>query len=84
MKHHVTWNTVCGAVQNLPWRKNRSADNPRDFERVSVPAAWPLSTNPGLRVQNKYFPRFDDQCRRSLDQKQEAHARWNQDRSRVS
>ena len=27
-KHQVNWNTVCGAIQDLPWRNIWSADNP--------------------------------------------------------
>ena len=28
IKHKVNWNTVCGAMQDLPWRNIWSADNP--------------------------------------------------------
>ena len=28
VKHQVNWNTVCGAIQDLPWRNIWSADNP--------------------------------------------------------
>ena len=28
LKHQVNWNTVCGAIQDLPWRNNWLADNP--------------------------------------------------------
>ena len=28
LKHQVNWNTVCGALQDLPWRNIWSADNP--------------------------------------------------------
>ena len=27
-QHQVNWNTVCGAVQDLPWRNIWSTDNP--------------------------------------------------------
>ena len=27
-KHQVNWNTVCGAMQDPPWRNIWSADNP--------------------------------------------------------
>ena len=27
-KHQVNWNTVSGAIQDLPWRNIWSADNP--------------------------------------------------------
>ena len=26
-KHHVNWNTVCGAIRDLPWRNIWLADN---------------------------------------------------------
>ena len=28
LKQQVNWNTVCGAIQDLPWRNILSADNP--------------------------------------------------------
>ena len=28
LKHQVNWNTVCGAIQDLPWRNIWHADNP--------------------------------------------------------
>ena len=28
LKHQVNWNTVCGGMQDLPWRNIWSADNP--------------------------------------------------------
>ena len=28
LKHHVNWNTVCCAIQDLPWRNMWCADNP--------------------------------------------------------
>ena len=28
LKHYVDWNTVCGAIQDLPWHDIWSADNP--------------------------------------------------------
>ena len=31
LKHQVNWNTVCGAIQDLPWRSTWSADNPIDI-----------------------------------------------------
>ena len=27
-KHHVNWNTVCGAIDDLPWRNIWLAENP--------------------------------------------------------
>ena len=31
LKHQVNWNTVCGSMQDLPWRNIWSADNPAWF-----------------------------------------------------
>ena len=28
LKHQVNWNTVCGAIRDLPWRNIWSSDNP--------------------------------------------------------
>ena len=28
LKHQINWNTVCGAIQDLPWHNIWSADNP--------------------------------------------------------
>ena len=28
LKHQVNWNTVCGAMEDIPWRNIWSADNP--------------------------------------------------------
>ena len=28
LKHQVNWNTVCGAIQDLPWHNIWHADNP--------------------------------------------------------
>ena len=37
-----------------------------------------------IRVPNKDTPWFDDQCSHAFGLKQEAHLRWNRDRSRVN
>ena len=37
-----------------------------------------------IRVHNKNTPLFDDQCRRALGLKKEAHLRWTSDRSFVN
>ena len=31
LKHQVNWNTVCGAIQDLPWRNIWHAGNPFKF-----------------------------------------------------
>ena len=84
-KPHVNWNTVCGAIQDLPWRKIRSADNSVEVlnqhflllvERYVPPKV--------IRLRNKDKPWFDDQCRHALGLKQAAHLRWTGDPSRVN
>ena len=85
LKHQVNWNTVCGAMRDLPWRNIWSSDNPVEVlnEHLSLLVGPYLPTNI-IRVRNKDSPWFDDQCRRALDLKQEAHLRWTSDRSRVN
>ena len=31
LKHQINWNTVCSAMQDLPWRNIWSADNPGEI-----------------------------------------------------
>ena len=46
LKHQVNWNTVCGAMQDLPWRNIWSSDNPVEvFNEHLFPAGWTLCTN---------------------------------------
>ena len=85
LKHQVNWNTVGGALQDLPWRNIWSADNHVDVlnEHLSLLVGRYVPTKV-IRVRNKDKPWFDDQCRRAFDLKQEAHLRWTRDRSRVN
>ena len=50
LKHQVNWNTVCGAIQDLPGRNIWLADNPLEsFERTSFFPCWldVICTNQG-------------------------------------
>ena len=83
--HQVNWNTVCGAMRDLPCRNIWSYDNPVEVlnEHLSLLVGRYVPTKTP-RVHNKDKPSFDDQCRRAFDLKQEAHLRWARDRSRVN
>ena len=85
LKHQVNWNTVCGAMRDLPRRNIWSSDTPLQVlnEQLSllVGRYVPIKI---IRVRNKDKPWFDDLCRGAFDLKQEAHLRWTRDRSRVN
>ena len=85
LKHQVNWNTVCGAMRDLPRRNIFSSDNPVEVlnEHLSLLVRRYVPTKI-IRVRNKDKPWFDDQCRRAFDLKQEAHLRWTRDSSRVN
>ena len=84
-KHQVNWNTVCSAIQDLPWCNIWFADNPVEVlnEHLLLLVGRYVPTN-FIRVSNKVKPRFDDQCRHAIGLKQEAHIRWTRDRFRVN
>ena len=65
LKHQANWNTVRGAIRELPWRNIWLSDNP-----VEV-----LNEHLSLLVGH-HKPWFDDQCRHAFGLKQEAHLRW--------
>ena len=85
LKHQVNWNTVCGAIRELPWRNIWLSDNPVEVlnEHLSLMVGHyvPIKVT---RARNKDKPWFDDQCRHAFSLKQEAHLRWTRDRSRVN
>ena len=85
LKHQVNWNTVCGPMQDLPWRNIWSADNPFEVlnEHLLLLVGRFVPTKI-IRVRNKDKPWFDDQCRHDFGLKKEAHLRWTRDRSRVN
>ena len=62
LKHQVNWNTVCGAIQDLPWRNICLADNPVEVlnEHLSLLVGRYVPTKV-IRVRNKHKPWFDDQ-----------------------
>ena len=85
LKHQVTFNTVCGAIQDLPWHNIWHADNPvevlNEHLYLLVGSCVPTKI---IRVHNKDNPWFDDQCRHAFGLKQEAHLWWTHDRSWVN
>ena len=82
--YQVNWNTVCGAMQDLPWRNIWSADNPVEVlnEHLLLLVGHFVPTKV-VRVRNKDKPWFDDQCRHAFGLKHYAHLRWTCDRSRL-
>ena len=85
LKHQVNWNTVCGAIQDLPWRNIWLADNPVEVlnEHLFLQIACYVPTKV-IHVCNKVKPWFDDQCRHAFSLKEEAHLRWTHNSSRVN
>ena len=69
--------TVCGAIQDLPWRNISSADNPVDvLNEHLLQLVGHFVPTMVIRVRNKEMPWFDDQCRHAFGLKQDAHLRW--------
>ena len=89
LKYQVNWNTVSGALQDLPWRNicglltillrfwMKTSTRLR-FNHLSllVERYVPIKF---IRVRNKDKPWSDDQCRRAFDLKQEAYLRWTRE-----
>ena len=84
MIQQVNWNSICGAIQEMPWRNIWYADNPVEVlnERMSLLVGRYVPTKV-ISVRNKDKPWFDDQCRHAFGLKQEVHLQWTRDRSRV-
>ena len=82
LKHQVNWNTVCGAIRELPWRNIWLSDNPVEVlnEQLSLLAGRYVPTKV-IRVRNKDKPWCNDQCRHAFGLKHEADLRWTRDRS---
>ena len=57
LKHQVNWNTVCSAIQDLPWRNIWHADNPVAVlnEHLSLLVGRYVPTKV-IRVRNKGKP----------------------------
>ena len=85
LKHQVNWNTLCGAIRELPWHNIWLSDNPVEVlnKHVSLLVRRYVPTK-AIRVRKKDKPWFDDKCRHAFGLKQEAHLRWTRDRSRVN
>ena len=85
LKHKDNWNTVCNAMQDLPWRNIWFAENPVKVlnEQLLLLVGRFVPTKV-IRVRNKVNDWFDDQCRHAFGLKQEAHLRWTRDRSPVN
>ena len=62
LKHQVNWNTVNGAIRELPWRNIWLYDNPVKVlnEHLSLLVGRYVPTKV-IRVRNKDKPWFDDQ-----------------------
>ena len=68
LKHQVSWNTVFGAIWELPWRNIWLSDNPSEVlnEHLSLVVGRYVPTKV-IRVCNKDKPWFDDQCRHAFN-----------------
>ena len=64
LKYQVNWNTVCGAIRDLPRRNIWLADDPAEVlnEYLSLLFGRYVPTMV-IRVRNKDKPWVDDQCR---------------------
>ena len=67
LKHQVNWNTVCGAIRELPWCNIWLSDNPVEvlIEHISLLVGRFVPTKV-IRVRNKDKLWFDDQCRHAF------------------
>ena len=80
LKLQVSWNTVCGTIQDLPWHNIWLEVLNKHLSLL----VGRYATTKVIRVCNKDKPLFDNQCRHSFGLKQEAHLRWTRNRSRVN
>ena len=67
VNHQVNWNTVCGAIQDLPSRNIWSADNPFEVlnKHLSLLVGRYVPTKV-IRVRKEDKPGFEKQCRRAF------------------
>ena len=85
LKHQVNWNTVCGAIRELPWRTIWLSDNSFEVfnEHLSQLVGHYVPTKI-ICVHNKDKPWFYDQCRHAFGLNQGAHLWWTRERSWVN
>ena len=64
LKHQANWNTVCGAIRDLPWRNIWLADVPVEVlnQHPSLLVGRYVPTKL-IRVRDKDNPWINDQCR---------------------
>ena len=85
LKHQVNWNTVCDAMQDMPWRNIWSADNPVEgLNEHLLLLVGRFIRNKVIRERNMEKPWFDDRFRHTFGLNQEANLWWTRDRSRVN
>ena len=67
LKHQANWNTVCGAIHELPWHSICLSDNPVEVlnEHLSLLVGRYVPTKV-IHVRNRDKPWFDDQCRHAF------------------
>ena len=85
LKHQVNWNTVSGAIRELPWRNIWLSDNPVDVlnEHLSLLVGRYVPTKV-ICVCNKDKPWFDEQCRHAFAPSRRLIFGGPGDRSRVN
>ena len=84
LKNQENFNTVCGAMLDLPCRNIWPDDNPVEVLNVHLLLlVGHLVPTKVIRVRNKDKPWFDDQCKHAFGLKQEAHLWWTRDCSWV-
>ena len=85
LKHQVNWNTVCGAMRELPWHDIWLSDDPDEVlnEHLSLLVGRYVPTKV-ICVRNKDTLWFDEQWRHAFGLKQETPLRWTRDCSRVN
>ena len=84
LKHQLNWNTVYGAIKELPWLKISLSDSPVEVlnKDLSLLVGRYVPTKV-IHARNKDMPWLDYQCRHAFGLMQEAHLRWTHDRPRV-
>ena len=66
LKHQVYWNTICSAIQDLPWRHIWSADNPVEVLNEYLLLLLERYVPTVIRVRNEDKPWVYDHCTHPL------------------